>query len=174
MTMPRWILTEELRGKLKAPLGMVIHQGPNLIEEVKRLLDSNPPRIIAIGDATSRTLSKLRVDVRVVDGREMRRPTAIEEPTVRHLFKVRNPPGAIEEEAWNAVKEAIAEGDALVIVDGEEDLLALPAILEAPCKSLVFYGQPHVGIVVVDVDERAKEKAERLLKSMKRGRSKLN
>ena len=44
------------------------------------------------------------------------------------------------------------------MVDGEEDLLALVAVLYAPQNSFVVYGQPHCGIVFVKVTSRRKHR----------------
>jgi uncharacterized protein (UPF0218 family) len=52
-------------------------------------------------------------------------------------------------------------------VDGEEDLLTLIAVLNAPEKSLVVYGQPYEGIVVVKVTAKKKAEAMEILKAMK-------
>ena len=53
-----------------------------------------------------------------------------------------------------------------LLVDGEEDLLALTAILCAPENSLVIYGQPHEGIVVINVTEKTREKTRRIVDTM--------
>ncbi len=46
-----------------------------------------------------------------------------------------------------------------IIVDGEEDLLTLIAVLVRARRSLVVYGQPHEGIVVVKVTSEKKAEA---------------
>ncbi len=53
-----------------------------------------------------------------------------------------------------------------MVVDGEEDLLTLVAVLCAPENSLVVYGQPHEGIVVVKVTEKTKRKIRRIVEAM--------
>jgi hypothetical protein len=50
-----------------------------------------------------------------------------------------------------------------VIVDGEEDLLALPIITIAPEKAVVLYGQPLEGMVVVNVTREMQTKAKNLM-----------
>ncbi|MBI4009555.1 pantetheine-phosphate adenylyltransferase [Candidatus Roizmanbacteria bacterium] len=52
----------------------------------------------------------------------------------------------------------------LIVIKGEEDLLALPAILFAPLGSLVLYGQWNLGVVMVEVIEKKKKEIERILK----------
>jgi len=43
-------------------------------------------------------------------------------------------------------------------VTGEEDLLALPAIVLAPLGSVVLYGQYDKGVVINEVTEELKKK----------------
>ena len=50
-----------------------------------------------------------------------------------------------------------------IVVDGEEDLLTLPAILFAPPNSLVLYGHWQHGIIAVEVDEEMKEKIWKII-----------
>jgi pantetheine-phosphate adenylyltransferase len=50
-----------------------------------------------------------------------------------------------------------------LLVDGEEDLLAVILILLAPLNSAVYYGQPKEGIVEVVVTEEVKEKFREVL-----------
>lgn len=52
----------------------------------------------------------------------------------------------------------------LLLVDGEEDLLALPAIVHAPIGGVVYYGQPQQGLVEVMVTEEKKREVLALLK----------
>ncbi len=52
------------------------------------------------------------------------------------------------------------------MVDGEEDLATLPAILYAPLGSAVVYGQPNEGSVLVMVTPEKKKQIENLMKQM--------
>ena len=84
------------------------------------------------------------------------------------MLHIKNPQGTITGEAITAVREALESDDHFhIIVDGEEDLLALIAVLYAPERSLVVYGQPYEGIVVVEVTSGKKDKAMEILKTMK-------
>ena len=78
-------------------------------------------------------------------------------------FHVVNPAGTISQESWQAIKNALKQEAATVIVEGEEDLLALPAILEAQLNALIVYGQPSQGIVIVEVTSQRKAKLAKLL-----------
>ncbi len=53
-------------------------------------------------------------------------------------------------------------------MDGEEDLLTLVAILVAPAGSIVAYGQPEIGIVLVRISEDKKDEIQALIDRMKK------
>jgi uncharacterized protein (UPF0218 family) len=50
-----------------------------------------------------------------------------------------------------------------IVVSGEEDLLALPLFVMVPNGSVVLYGQPLEGMVIVRIDEKIRWKARDLL-----------
>ncbi|OFZ40262.1 MAG: hypothetical protein A2070_06905 [Bdellovibrionales bacterium GWC1_52_8] len=52
-------------------------------------------------------------------------------------------------------------------IEGEEDLLALPAILFAPLGALVIYGHWQLGVVGVEVTEKTKDRAKSILNRFK-------
>lgn len=164
-------LTSELRSKLKAPLGTLISGEPNKAAE--RLMDiincEKPKKIFAVGDTVTSTMVKHGVyaSVYVVDNRIMRK--RIKPVSVRgaNEIHIKNPRGTITSEAWKAVEEAAkASSTTKIVVDGEEDLLALPAVIFAPEGSFVLYGQPLEGIVLVRVTQEKKEEIRELIKAM--------
>ena len=53
-----------------------------------------------------------------------------------------------------------------MLVDGEEDLFTLIAVLQAPENTLVIYGQPFTGVVVVPVNAQTKKKAQLIVDAM--------
>jgi len=125
--------------------------------------------VVSVGDRVTETLASMgRVpDVQIVDGKENRIERTT--PSVRHIRTIRaeNPPGTITIEAMKAVQEAFkGNKPARVLVVGEEDLLAIPAIIFAPISSAVFYGQPGAGIVMVRVTKVAKIRNRKYLASM--------
>ena len=68
----------------------------------------------------------------------------------------------------DVVKRAMKERDALILVDGEEDLLTLPCIVESPDDGLVLYGQPSEGLIVVATTSDVKKEADQILTRMTR------
>jgi hypothetical protein len=116
-----------------------------------------PKQIISVGDVVSENMVQagIRPQVLVVDNKVMRTPIDPIEVDVDQTLHVENPPGTLMDETWRVVKEAMgSEGTTKVVVDGEEDLLALVVVLCAPRSSLVVYGQPDEGVVVVNVTEK--------------------
>ncbi len=81
--------------------------------------------------------------------------------------EVMNEAGTISNELWNSIKVAI-EGNTntKIIVKGEEDLAALPVISMARIGAKVIYGMPDKGMVVVDVNQQEKKRANSFLKQM--------
>jgi pantetheine-phosphate adenylyltransferase len=79
-----------------------------------------------------------------------------------------NAPGTINKQAVIVLKRCLnnylSRGKKQqLIIKGEEDLIALPAILLAPINSLVIYGHFELGVVLVEVTEEVKEKIRNLL-----------
>jgi uncharacterized protein (UPF0218 family) len=100
---------------------------------------------------------------------------AVELPEEIKKFKafeisVENQPGGISREALKAVEKALkSKGEFKIKVNGEEDLLTLPAVKYAPLGSIVLYGQPNEGLVGVEVNEANKKKIEAMLREMEDG-----
>ena len=150
-------LPDDERHAFKEPLGA-------LYRDADALLAAVDPPIIAVGDVV--TASLVGADhipaVSVLDGRTERGPVsdAVGERTsaLERALTVDNPPATITRAAAAAVTAAIAAHDPVCIgIDGEEDLLVVPAILVAPTGATVVYGQPGEGMVAVPVTESAVE-----------------
>ncbi len=157
------LITSELRTELKAPLGLLV-QGSfkRTMERLKQIVDeTKPAKIIAVGDRISGNLIKsgLLPDVAIVDSKIMRKSVAPLKFDAEKTFNVINLAGTITDEAYQTVGKAVNfAGRTKVLVDGEEDLLTLAAVLSAPDGSIVVYGQPRTGIVIVSVSEDSKRR----------------
>ncbi|RLG96897.1 DUF359 domain-containing protein [Candidatus Bathyarchaeota archaeon] len=168
---PIRVLTPNLRKRLKSPLGMLIRGHPDqTVRRLKEIMDDEcPTELVSVGDEVSKSMIERGIVPRVliVDGKIMRKPVTPIRVDVDHVLRVRNPAGRITEDAFSGVREAFKmDGRVKVLVDGEEDLLTLPAILNAPPGSFVVYGQPREGIVLVRVTDEAKEMARRIIEEM--------
>lgn len=103
----------------------------------------------------------------IVDNKIMRKPIEpIKVKADKTLF-LRNPPGTITDEAWCVIDEAFKlDGRVKISVEGEEDLLTLVAVLHAPENSIVIYGQPHEGVVIINVTRDEKTTIRRIIEEM--------
>ena len=83
------------------------------------------------------------------------------------IVNVNNNAGTISDELWNAIKVAISDNvKTRIVVEGEEDLATLAAISLADLGAKVIYGMPDKGMVVVDVNQRSKKRANSFLERM--------
>lgn len=105
-------------------------------------------------------------DIAVIDHRIMREEV---EPLEfqREKKYVKNPPGSITIEAQEMLHEAITFNRKLgVVVEGEEDLLVLPLMAMMPTGSVIVYGQPREGMVVVTLTEERRRWAKNFMTMM--------
>jgi GTP-dependent dephospho-CoA kinase len=158
--------------KLKDPFGTLIRG--SYAETIRKLKDiikkETPVKIISVGDKVSRNLhiNSIIPQVSITDDLSMRRRLKPEVFPNKNMIKIKNPQGTITEEAIQAIKHAINEENPIhLFVDGEEDLLALVAILYAPDNSFVIYGQPRKGMVLVRINQQKKAEAEKVWEKMK-------
>ena len=165
------LLTLALREKLKAPLGLLI-QGPfdETMKKLKELIEKDrPSMVISVGDSVSENMMKhgISLQVLIVDNKVMRDPIQPIVADADQTLHLKNPPGTLTEEAWTVTRKALSgKGRTKMLVDGEEDLLTLVAVLCAPENSIVVYGQPAEGIVVVKVTGKTREKMHRIVDAM--------
>lgn len=167
-----YISRENLR-ILREPFGLLLKDEEITSSKLHSLLE-RAKLIVSVGDATTDRLSLcgLVPSVYIVDGKE-RREQRLKVGGESHLnFSVRelrcsNPAGTISRGALRVLQEALAlvreVRPVKVFVDGEEDLLALPLLYLVPYGSVILYGQPLEGIVVVKVSLEVRRKAKDLM-----------
>jgi len=156
------LLKKERRKLFKKPFGKIYHT----LNDIDRSLLENH-FIISVGDETTNNLLNAGIipEIGIIDHIIERKPSkhSIEYSAV--TLNVVNPPGAITDELWITIQKSIdiaPKSNVLIIVDGEEDLAVIPCVLMAPDDSLILYGQPGEGVVLVEVD-KVKEKAKEML-----------
>nr|WP_282731284.1 DUF359 domain-containing protein [Methanobacterium alcaliphilum] len=157
-------MKKELRSEFKKPLGD-LHT--SFQEAVKDLPDDK--FIISVGDVTTKNLieSKKYPQLGIIDNKIQRKDSNHEIDYKTTILNAKNPPGTITKNLWETIDQALnssleSEQNYLIVVDGEEDLAVLPCILLAPEDSIILYGQPNEGVVVVKVGA-VKKKAEELI-----------
>ena len=171
-----YILTPELRIKLKEPFGDLIQGTPQVtMSKLKEIVaKEKPPLIISVGDVVSQNLHKHNFEpqLTIIDNVSLRDQPIPQVADVQKTVYVDNPQGTITQEAISAVKKALESGEHThIIVRGEEDLFTLIAVLYAPENAFVIYGQPYSGIVVVKVGFEKKARVQEFLNAMKVSKS---
>ena len=171
-----YILTPQLRMKLKEPFGRLIQgTSEDTMAKMKELVEKEkPPKIVSVGDIVSRNLHKhsIHPQLTIIDNISLRKQKMPQEPEVEKTVYVDNPHGTITQEAITAIKGALKRnGHTHIVVKGEEDLLTLIAVSYAPKNAFVVYGQPNLGIVVVKVTSQKKVQAQEFLNAMKASKS---
>lgn len=163
-----WLITEDISKKLKIPLGILI-----LNDENKALkVSSNLPEcglIVSVGDATLDFLLSINIvpDIQIVDSRERRTVRMLPQTAHTTTLVVKNPSGTISQDSIGTFTKALSSTKPVrMIVEGEEDLLALVAIIFSPANSCVFYGQPQEGVVLVKVENNIKSYCQGIFDSM--------
>ena len=151
-------LNDEHLNILKKPFGNLIKQ-----DEISK------EKIISYG---------IMPNLSIIDGVERRiRRTESKISELTNLFEnstcnfkqyhCNNPKGTISKESYNKIEKILSNGElAIVFINGEEDMLALPVFALAPLGSVVFYGQPLEGIVSVKIDNKIKTKSSNLIDSI--------
>jgi GTP-dependent dephospho-CoA kinase len=171
-----YTLTPEMRIKFKEPFGLLIKgsfgQTMKIMKDIVK--KERPSRVISVGDVVSLNLHKkgLNPQLSIIDNISLRTQIMPEKVVAEKTVHVVNPQGTITKEAEIAIREALEKNEHVhIIVEGEEDLLVLIAVLYASEGDFVVYGQPFQGIVVVKVSYEKKCEAESLLKAMKASKS---
>jgi len=164
-----YVLPDELRPRLAEPFGAIVDNAGLL-----RLVQPEDV-VFAVGDVVSLSLQGLGITPQlfVCDYKTQRGAASA---TYREAlaswgeteFQVVNPAGTVTREAWQAVRKAVKSKrpPVRIVVDGEEDLLAIPCFLEAPDGSVVVYGAPGRGAVVCRVGDELRQRAMAILAHM--------
>ncbi|PXF57878.1 MAG: DUF359 domain-containing protein [Candidatus Methanogaster sp.] len=134
----------------------------------------NPAKIISVGDVTTCNLieSGILPDICIVDHLTCRAEVSdevkncIQHPAY-HEVTIKNPAGTITTDLVTAITDAMTcERLIRIFVQGEEDLAVIPAVMLAPLSSIVIYGQPSSGCVLIKVTSEKKKEIRELLKQM--------
>ncbi len=156
-----------MRKELKEPLGEVYTDADAL------LADAGEP-IVAVGDIVTYHLLEAdrRPAVAIVDGKTKRERVEREVLNAPERFDERidvaNPQSTITDDLLEALVSALdSPGSTVIVVDGEEDLASIPAVLATAEGGSVVYGQPDEGMVLVPVTEGTRTRCRELLEAMK-------
>ena len=162
-------LPENLREKLKTPLGILLPESQVTKENVLKHI-SSASLIVSVGDATTEKMLKFEIipSLQIIDSQEKRESrTPPSASLVASNLTCDNPAGEITSESIGLIKKAFTLNPPVrITVNGEEDLLVIPVCLYAPENSVVMYGQPNEGLVIVSIDQEIRKKTQLILDSM--------
>lgn len=158
------ILPESLRPQLRQPLGKLV----STTDEVLPFLEKKSV-VICVGDIVSNEIKKIGIElaISIIDFKTRRHD--LPRMTIQDVHTAQNKQGTISKEAvsvfLNAKEVFLKTGQSqTVVIEGEEDLLTLPAILLSPLGGIVLYGQFEQGIVVNRVTEELKNRIRGIIK----------
>jgi len=170
----RLTLPDAMRRELQKPLGKLL-TGKSIEEHIRTNRDNIT---VTIGDITTETLfsNGVKPALAIVDLQVERKPyqslEAYKFPKQYEIVRVVSGPGFISKPAIEAIQQwtkGIRSRKRMVlVVDGEEDLLTLSVIVNAPVGSVVYYGSPpstdRPGLVAVEVTKKKKQEVSELLR----------
>jgi len=164
------VLPENLRKELKKPIGKVLNED-ELIDLLKK-----EKFIVSIGDIVTYTILKHNIEPSfcIVDYNTRR--GKCDNKIVKKIksygdkeFLIKNPPGTITDELWDAINYAFKSIENFSIrieVIGEEDLSSLAVIHMAPPNVTIIYGLPDKGVLVIKSTPENKKLVKEVLEKM--------
>ena len=161
-------LPDSLRDQFKTPLGILLPIGQDNKENIEKYL-SNNPYLITVGDKTTEKMINFGLipSLQIIDGFEKRQKRDLPKLGDATELKIDNPAAEITLESIEIIKNAFSmTAPVRITVMGEEDLLVLPVCIHAPDNSIVLYGQPNEGLVLVEISTEIRNKAQTLLDLM--------
>jgi len=159
-----YVLKQQYRKIFKHPYGILICSSNAFKSSYLLKSIGKAPFLVCVGDYV--TLNAINASVipsiALINGKTRRHDPIRYNVIIskfKKQYKIVNPPGTISEDAISTLKSIVKkkENQVLIIVDGEEDLLVLPLIILLPLNSLIVYGQPGAGAVVVIVNALLKK-----------------
>lgn len=180
----RFIATQLVQDDLRDPVDRVITGSETDLlvagREIQQLLKKQKPvMVITVGDVVTQTLRNMDIlpDIAVIDFKSRRKilqELIQEHELVRRHTGFHNKTGVIESrfvhEYVTCIQDVFASTNRTahqIEVDGEEDLLGLPALMLAPLGSVVLYGHFEYGVVYTTITEEIKEFCKTILSRFK-------
>ena len=162
-----YILKPEMAHELKDTENEIYLESPVFLKKTEY--------IATIGDiCTIKIFEQIREPNLAIVDLKTKRNISLDNNQLKTIMKiginkieVENPPGSISNQMWKAIESSFSnENNTRITVKGEEDLATLAVISMAPKGAKVIYGMPDRGMVVVDVNQQSKKRANNFLKRM--------
>ena len=163
-------LPDSLRDQLKIPLGTLLPEIEANKFNILKLLQK-VSYIVTVGDRTTEKLISFGLipSLQIIDNYEKRVKRKSQNNNYAYTeLECTNPAAEITLQSIETIKKAFASKTPIrLTVIGEEDLLVLPVCVHAPENTIVLYGQPNEGLVIVNVTPEIRNKTQSLLDLMK-------
>lgn len=163
------MLPHSLRSAFKDPFGKII-SGSAIQTSMQQHAKQG---FICVGDKTTKTARELGILPRlsVIDLQVERKPFGtidqFQFPKDVVIHTVQSGPGYISQGVITFCKGYFASKtnnqSTVLLIDGEDDLVTLAVIVNAPLQTIVYYGQPQKGIVEVVITQEIKDRCLHLL-----------
>ena len=161
-------LPNSLRDQFKNPLGVLLPEDMADKTHISEYLSDNS-YIITVGDRTTEKMIDFGLipSLQIIDGVEKREKRELPKLENATELTVDNPAAEITPQSIDVIKQAFTLSSPVrIVVNGEEDLLVIPVCVHAPENSIVLYGQPNKGLVIVKVTPEIRNKTQGLLDLM--------
>ncbi len=161
-------LPDSLRDQLKIPLGLLLPESQTDKTNIQKHL-SNNTYIVTVGDRTTKKMIEFNLipSLQIIDGHEKREKKDPPRLANATEITVENPAAEITLQSIDVIKNAFTmQPPVRLFVVGEEDLLVLPVCIHAPDNTIVLYGQPNEGLVIVKITPEIRNKAQSILDLM--------
>ena len=162
-----YILKPEMAQELKQTTSQIFTEVPDSLYNsefiatvgdictIKLIQKKIIPNLMIVDYKTKRNIELTEIQMNIIDSVNCK------------SVEVENKPGTISQELYIEIEGAIkSQVVTKIVVNGEEDLATLPVIKHSIIGAKVIYGMPDKGMVVVDVNQQAKERANKLLERM--------
>lgn len=154
-------VSEKLKQEVRKPLGESLLSFPDLSRQTQPT--------IYVGDIVTDTAVKMHLPIASawIDGISARQPYTVHH-SAEYVYMdagLTNLAGSIQSSMVSFMRDRLVGNNTIYSLQGEEDLLVLPAILLSPLETRVIYGNPfgQKGVTIVHVTEEKKEEIRNLL-----------
>jgi uncharacterized protein (UPF0218 family) len=162
-------LPDSLREQLKNPLGILLIEKDVTKQNILKHISKNS-FVITVGDRTTEKMINfgLTPSLQIIDRQEKRVKRKPPKNTdILTELTCDNPAAEITQQSIDVIKQSFSSKPPVrLVVNGEEDLLVIPVCIYAPENSVVMYGQPNEGLVLIQITPEIRNKTQRLLDSM--------
>ncbi len=158
------LINPQYNDLLKEPFGLLIKDNEVIKKKIYPFIRKSN-KIVTVGDTTTQKFVEFGYipDLSIIDNKEKRMiKSNILEFHVDTTMHCENRPGELNIQVIDLIKKitSIKFNKIQIIIEGEEDLIALPLFMYSPNKWTIFYGQPNEGLVVVEMNNNRRKRAK--------------